>query len=305
MKKYILMAGVLGVFSLYAGCSSDEKSPLAPVDDSGEAVESSSSAKATSSSAKSDKKSSSSEKASSADSKKSSTSSKDTTTIHQQVVINEDGERVATTYPSSGIFCWNEGCESQFGSSSSAAPSSSESIVITVSSESSEPPEVNGNTMKDKRDNKTYQLKSVGGKLWMAQDLNYEKSGSMCFNNEDANCTKYGRLYTFNAAQTACPAGWRLPGREEAQAAISDESYPWSYSGRCKTGECNFTEEMGFHWTSATPQDGDKKYGENSGDKFAVIIVEKHPDYDKEDSTRRFFQVDEKAKFFSVRCVQE
>ena len=304
MKKYILMAGVLGVFSLYAGCSSDEKSPLAPVDDSGEAVESSSSAKATSSSAKSDKKSSSSEKASSADSKKSSTSSKDTTTIHQQVVINEDGERVATTYPSSGIFCWNEGCESQFGSSSSAAPSSSESIVITVSSESSEPPEVNGNTMKDKRDNKTYQLKSVGGKLWMAQDLNYETSNSKCFNDENSNCDKYGRLYNYSAATRACPQGWKLPSREEAQTLLNADDYPWSYSGRCKTGECGFTGDMGFHWTTATPQNGDKNYAEGK-ESNAVILVEKAPDYGDKDDDKKFFQVDDKDKFFSVRCVQE
>lgn len=295
MKKYVLFVGVLGVFSLFAGCT-DTDTGLDPIDDGGVAEESSSSGKASSG----DKEKSSSSVKSGSSSKQSS-SSKDTTTIHQQVIDSSDTGPL--TYPSSGIFCWNAGCESEFGSSSSAAPSSSESIIIALSSESTEPPTVNGNTLVDNRDHQTYQLKSVGGKLWMAQDLNYEKSGSMCFNNENSNCNKYGRLYTFNAAQTACPAGWRLPNRNEAQAVINNESFPWSYSGRCKTGECDFTEKMGFHWVDTEPQSGDKNYGEKTGE-IAVIIVEKEPEYAGSD-TQKFFQVDEKDKYFSVRCVQE
>ncbi len=295
MKKYVLFAGVLGVFSLFAGCT-DTDTGLDPIDDGGVAEESSSSAKASSG----DKEKSSSSAKSNSSSEKSS-NSKDTTTIHQQVIDSSDTGPL--TYPSSGIFCWNAGCEAEFASSSSAAPSSSESIIIALSSESTEPPTVNGNTMVDNRNNKTYQLKSVGGKLWMAQDLNYERSGSMCFNNENSNCNKYGRLYTFSSAQEACPAGWRLPNRNEAQAVINADDYPWSYSGRCKGSECDFTEKMGFHWTTATPQDGDKNFGEKSGE-IAVIIVEKEPSYAGED-TQKFFQVDEKPKYFSVRCVQE
>ena len=55
---------------------------------------------------------------------------------------------------------------------------------------------------------------------------------------------------------------------------------------------------------TAEPQDGDKNFDSNKGDKFAVIIVEKEPGYAGDD-TQKFFQVDEKAKHFSVRCVQE
>ena len=301
MKKYILLVGVLGIFSLFAGCSDDNSNALAPVDGDDTATESSSSVKASSGNESKDM-SSSSEKPSSSDGK-AKPGPTDTTTIHQPVYVTDSGAIAASSYVSSGIFCWTEGCEAQFASSSSAASSSSEKIIIEVSSESSEPPEINGDRMTDKRDGKSYKLQNVAGKMWMAQDLNYEKSGSMCFNNEDANCTKYGRLYTFSSAQEACPAGWRLPNRNEAQAVINDESFPWSYSGRCKTGECDFTEKMGFHWTSATPQDGDKNYGEKTGE-IAVIIVEKEPGYAGEE-TPKFFQVDEKAKYFSVRCVQE
>jgi len=46
----------------------------------------------------------------------------------------------------------------------------------------------------------------------MAENLNYDLSGSECYNNNTTNCTKYGRLYNWATAKTACPNGWRLPG---------------------------------------------------------------------------------------------
>jgi uncharacterized protein (TIGR02145 family) len=51
----------------------------------------------------------------------------------------------------------------------------------------------------------------------MAENLNYEtQGGSWCYDNKESNCLKYGRLYTWNAARTACPSdGWKLPDRED------------------------------------------------------------------------------------------
>lgn len=297
MKKYILFVGVLGVFSLWAGCTGGDNGPLSPIDDDSSALESSGSAKSSSSAEK--KKSSSSGKQTS-----SAESSTDTTVIHKEVVLDTNN-RGPLSYPSSAVvFCWDEDCDARRNPISSSSSSSSEKIVIGQSSESNEPPTVNGNSMTDNRNGKTYKLQNVGGKLWMAQDLNYERSGSMCFSKNNSNCEKYGRLYTFSSAQGACPAGWRLPNRNEAQAVINASDYPWSYSGRCKEGDCDFTEKMGFHWIDTEPQDGDKNFDSNKGDKFAVIIVEKEPGYAGDD-TQKFFQVDEKAKHFSVRCVQE
>jgi uncharacterized protein (TIGR02145 family)/uncharacterized repeat protein (TIGR02543 family) len=47
--------------------------------------------------------------------------------------------------------------------------------------------------------------------IWMAENLNCETSNSWCYDNDPTNCAKYGRLYTWDAAMSACPAGWRLP----------------------------------------------------------------------------------------------
>lgn len=293
--KRLFACVVIGAVALFWGCSDTASGPVNPPDEGDISEVDSSDSSAPGSSA-------SENKISSESSKPGSSASKDTVTIVQHVK-DSSGSAEDLTYYSSGIFCWTEGCEKDFVSSSSVESSSSDEIIIAASSASVEPPSVNGNTMVDNRDGRSYKLHNVGGKLWMAQDLAFKTGNSMCFDDNEAKCEEYGRLYAYVGATRACPPGWRLPSREEAQAVIDDESFPWSYSGRCKEGNCDFTGKMGFHWTSATPQSSDKNYGEKTGE-IGVIIVEKEPEYAGSDD-QKFFQVDEKSKFFSVRCIQE
>jgi uncharacterized protein (TIGR02145 family) len=75
----------------------------------------------------------------------------------------------------------------------------------------------------------------IGNQVWMARNLDYDESGSLCYDNKDSNCEIYGRLYNWIIAMNlpenciskscisqvnvkhrgVCPVGWHVPSKDE------------------------------------------------------------------------------------------
>jgi uncharacterized protein (TIGR02145 family) len=95
-------------------------------------------------------------------------------------------------------------------------------------------------SMEDERAGKVYKTIEAG-KTWMAENLDFA-SGGKCYDDDPENCEKYGRLYGWEAAKTACPDGWHLPEYEEWESLFAEAGHAASLKAVSFGG----TDESGF-----------------------------------------------------------
>ena len=113
-------------------------------------------------------------------------------------------------------------------------------------------------TFTDNRDGKTYKTVKIGRQTWMAENLNYNVDlSSGCYNNDTSYCNKYGRLYDWDAAMIACPAGWKLPDTADWRKLVTrmgDDYYTvdkiksksgWNWN-KLENASGNGTDDFGF-----------------------------------------------------------
>jgi len=141
----------------------------------------------------------------------------------------------------------------------------------------------------DSRNGKEYKTVDVGGKIWMAENLNYEgdialgtdTSATTPYryypNKSEANVEPSGYLYNKTAAlgnsdassdkvQGICPDGWHLPSRSEWESLIDeiidDEDYMSDFTsqsaGAYNGSYVNYGNRQ-YYWTS-TEYDSERSY---------------------------------------------
>ena len=179
-----------------------------------------------------------------------------------------------------------------------------------------------GAGLKDSRDGKSYRTVKIGGQTWMAENLNYQTTGnSRCFRNDTSNCAKYGRMYNWNDAVSACPAGWRLPTITDWNNLVSlvgiidgentvgtklKSKTGWSgYEGIPAAGVPAGTDDFGFSALPGgfnTDRMGSSGYWWSSTDDKDNSALGRKMEYsfEKVDWENVF-----KTNFFSVRCMRD
>ena len=102
-------------------------------------------------------------------------------------------------------------------SSSSVEPLSSSSKDEPVSSSSVAAWTCGDSTIT--RGDREYATALINEQCWLKENLQYEPSSgtTLCYGGVAANCETYGRLYDYEAANLACPTGWRLPTKTELE----------------------------------------------------------------------------------------
>ena len=180
----------------------------------------------------------------------------------------------------------------------------------------------------------TYQTVVIGTQTWFARNLNYNVSGSVCYNNDPSNCATYGRLYDWATAmnigasynssswngsdvnhQGVCPVGWHIPSDADWTTLTNAVGGRWyagtklkSTSGWYSYG--NGTDDYGFSALSGGYNNyrGDiinpGYYGLwwSATEYYAGTAWYRYMNHDNEDVNR-----DDYGRYglLSVRCVQD
>ena len=120
--------------------------------------------------------------------------------LHDSIVIHDHHERILYVDIKTGTI-----------EDRSPVDRPSKQAVLTYSH-----PSVQYDTMRDMRDKQIYKTVRIGEQIWLAENLKFKSpTGSSVYPRDHIHEIVYGRLYTWEAAVSACPEGWHLPSDDE------------------------------------------------------------------------------------------
>ena len=182
---------------------------------------------------------------------------------------------------------------------------------------------------------RTYMAVQIGDQVWMAENLNYKVDSSFCYNNDESNCAKYGRLYRWAAAvgkfekdcgfghtcslpsgniKGVCPEGWHLPSDDEWEslfAAVGGYSVAGTkLKSRSGWNNGNGLDAFAF---SALPVGERDLYGDYSNEGCRASFWSSTEDDSNYAYYKGFIDINDgvflndgrKDRGFSVRCVKD
>jgi uncharacterized protein (TIGR02145 family) len=130
--------------------------------------------------------------------------------------------------------------------------------------------------------------------------------GSWCYDDDLVQCERFGRLYNWNTARSACPNGWKLPslkdfegllsyaggeGKPAYQALVdggSSKFYAIFGGLRLTDGEFMDLDSVGFWWSST-------EYGSANAGFLNMSIS----------GQQAMTHIGDKNIGFSIRCIKE
>lgn len=165
-------------------------------------------------------------------------------------------------------------------------------------------------TVTDSRDGKKYKTVKIGNRTWMAENLNFDTDESHC---PEDGCNTTGRLYTWDAAMSACPENYYLPSDADWEELFETVGGKYAAAGMLKAkngwrGNHGSIDAYGFSvFPSSFRGDGKIK----KGNDFAFFWSSS--EYGEKQASHWFFldfshkvyhSVFNKDVAYSVRCIK-
>jgi uncharacterized protein (TIGR02145 family) len=156
----------------------------------------------------------------------------------------------------------------------------------------------------------------LDGKQWTTDNLSLDTRLSYCYGDSELNCRRYGRLYTWQAAQEGCQSlggGWRLPTNDEWRqmskpyGGVSDDS---TDTGRAAYKALLVGGSSGFRALLGGNRSDDGQYARLQAHGFYWTASESDPatawfyNFGKGGLSLNHHHDGDKRMALSVRCVR-